>query len=114
MKDQDDLQEEIDTLRQDLLDFGSEHTEAKDKVKELQAEKVALQESLAKLEKEIVDLKTGKATQETYEQERKALTAEFEELRAKADSMQTDLSVAEQLAASRFKDLTDMREILQN
>ena len=32
LKDQDDMREEIETLRQDLLDFGLEHTEAKDKV----------------------------------------------------------------------------------
>ncbi|KAF2650271.1 hypothetical protein K491DRAFT_707665 [Lophiostoma macrostomum CBS 122681] len=95
------LKGRLETLRHDLLDFGQEHTEAKDKIKELQAEKAALQERMTALEKEIAEL------------HRKTLFAEFEELKAKADTLQIDLSVAEQLAASRFKDLTDMRDILQ-
>lgn len=113
LKDEEAMAEEIETLRLDLLHFGAEHTEAKDKVKQLQTEKTALKENLASLEKEIAELRTGKSAQENSEQEQKALAAEFEELKVKADSLQTDLSVAEQLAASRFKELTDMREILQ-
>jgi chromosome segregation ATPase len=113
LKDEEAMQEEIETLRQDLLDFGVEHTEAKDKVKELRAEKSALQERLSALEKEMEELRTGKSAHESSELEKKALTTEVDELKAKAVSLQTDLSVAEQLAATRFKDLTDMREILQ-
>ena len=56
LKDQDGLQEEIETLRDDLLHVGQEHVETKDKAKELQAEKVALEQRVAAQEEEISKL----------------------------------------------------------
>ncbi|KAI9661000.1 MAG: hypothetical protein M1821_009327 [Bathelium mastoideum] len=113
LKDQEALTEEIEGLKDDLINVGQEHTDAKDKMKVLQAEKNALEESMKALEKELAELKISQAGHIDTAEAHKSLTTEFEELRAKADTLQTDLSAAQSLAASRFKDLTDMREILQ-
>ena len=114
LKDQDDLREEIDTLRDDLVNVGQEHVEAKDQVKELMAEKTVMASTITNLEKEMAELKGLHATSAAgSEQKHKDLIAEFEDLKAKAMTLQTDLSAAQQLASSRFKTLNDMRSDLQ-
>ena len=113
LKDQDGLREEIDSLRDDLVTVGQEHVEAKDHVKELMTEKTAMVSTIMDLENEIVELKGVYATSAAEsEQKHKDLAAQFEELKAKANTMQTDLSAAQQLASSRFKDLNDLRNAL--
>ena len=114
VKNGEDMQEEIESLRDDLLHIGQEHVVAKDKVKELIAEKGALQKTVADLEKEIADLRVVHASSTTgSENAHKELVSQFEDLKTKATNLQTDLSVAQQLASSRFKDLTDLRTVLQ-
>ena len=114
LKDQDGLREEIDTLRDDLVNVGQEHVEAKDQVKELMAEKTAMTSTVTNLEKEIAELRSVYATSTAgSEQKHEDLAAQFEDLKAKADTLQMDLSVAQQLASSRFKDLNDLRNVLQ-
>lgn len=113
-KSQEDLQDEIEGLRDDLINVGQEHVEAKDRVKELLAEKTALEGSVEALEKELAEVKASLASDAAgSEQAYQDLAAEFEALKIKATTLQTDLSAAQQLAASRFKDLTNLREILQ-
>ena len=114
LKDQDGLREEIDSLRDDLVTVGQEHVEAKDHVKELMTEKTAMASTVIDLENEIAELKGIHATSAAgSEQKHKDLGVQFEELKAKANTMQTDLSAAQQLASSRFKDLNDLRNVLQ-
>ena len=114
LKDQDELREEIDTLRDDLVSVGQEHVEAKDRVKELMAEKNAMASTVTKLETEIAELRGTHATSAMgSEQKHETLAAQFEGLKVKANIMQTDLSAAQQLATSRFKDLNDLRIVLQ-
>ncbi|KAL9062242.1 MAG: hypothetical protein Q9157_009096, partial [Trypethelium eluteriae] len=113
LKDQEALSEEIEGLKDDLINIGQEHTEAKDKIKELQAEKSALEQSMYSLEKELAELKASQAGHADTAVAHKSLAVEFEDLKAKATTLQIDLSAAQTLAASRFKDLTDLREILQ-
>ena len=114
IKDQDGLREEIETLRDDLVNVGQEHVEAKDKVKELVAERHALHKTVADLEKDIAELRGAHASSTAgSEQKQKDLLAQFEELKIKATTLQTDLSAAQQLASSRFKDLNDLRNVLQ-
>ena len=62
LKGEEDLKEEIESLRDDLVNVGQEHVEAKDKIKVLSAEKSALEESIGKLEKELVELRTSNAS----------------------------------------------------
>ncbi|KAJ5715580.1 uncharacterized protein N7483_012761 [Penicillium malachiteum] len=114
LKGEEDLKEEIESLRDDLINVGQEHVESKDKIKVLTAEKSALQETISKLEKELVDLRTSTAsTSADSEKLHKDLKKEFESLKIQSATLETDLSAAQQLAATRFKDLTDLRETLQ-
>ena len=114
LKTEEDLREEIDSLRDDLVNLGQEHVESKDKVKDLLSEKGTLEDKVAKLEKELRDLQAVHAsTAVDSEQAQNDLAVQFEDLKNKATMLQTDLSVAQQLASSRFKDLSDLRSILQ-
>ena len=114
LKDQDGLREEIDTLRDDLVSVGQEYVEAKDQVKDLLVEKTAMASTVTKLEVEIAEVRGIQATSAAgSEQKHENLIAQIEGLKAKANTMQTDLSAAQQLATSRFKDLNDLRIVLQ-
>ena len=112
--DQDDLKEEIESLRDDLVNLGQEHVEAKDRAKDLLAEKKVLQITIAELEKEVGDLKASEAKKATgLEEKHNALVQEMEEMKSKATTFQIDLSAAENLANTRFKDITELRSIIQ-
>ncbi|KAI9861942.1 MAG: hypothetical protein M1813_005012 [Trichoglossum hirsutum] len=112
-KTEDELKEEVESLRDDLINVGQEYVEAKEKTKQLDNEKSLLQESVRNLESIIVDLRTSNASKTESESARESMSAELENFRFKTTGLQTDLSAAQQLAASRFKDLADMRELLQ-
>ncbi|KAL3463572.1 hypothetical protein BJX64DRAFT_256956 [Aspergillus heterothallicus] len=114
LKGEEDLKEEIESLRDDLLNIGQEHVEAKDKVKELTAEKTALEGTIAKLQKEITDLRANNASSTaTSEKAHSDLKGEYENLKVKFRSTETELAAAQQLATTRFKDLTELRESIQ-
>ncbi|KAL8994731.1 MAG: hypothetical protein Q9169_005370 [Polycauliona sp. 2 TL-2023] len=114
LKDQDDLKEEIESLRDDLINVGQEHVAAKDRMKELQAEKRALEDSVADLERQLTESKGSHASSNASSiQKHQDLTTQFEELKTKATTLQTDLAAAEQLAISRFKELSELRTIMQ-
>ncbi|KAI9736232.1 MAG: hypothetical protein M1834_001118 [Cirrosporium novae-zelandiae] len=112
-KNEADLQEEIEELRYELINVGQEHVEAKDKIKSLQSEKTSLETSLRKVETELAEMSAKYAEAASSSEAHESLTAEFEDLRIKATTLQTDLSAAQELAASRFKQMTDLREALQ-
>lgn len=114
LKDQEGMQEEIDSLRDDLLNIGQDHVAARDEIKNLVAEKAKLEERALKHEEELSKIReTQKSSEAGLEKAREELAAQFDDLKAKAANLQTDLSVAQQLASSRFKDLSDLRTILQ-
>ena len=113
LKREEELREEIDSLRDDLITVGQEHVTAKDKIKDLLAEKGSLETKVASLEKEIEDLHQTHTSNVASEQAQKELASQFEELKMKSTNLQTDLIVAQQLASTRFKDLTDLKIVLQ-
>ena len=114
LKHEEEMQEEIDSLRDNLIHVGQEHVEAKYRLKDLFAEKTVLEERTSHLENELLDLRASqKHNVDESQQAQKTLAVQFDELRQKAADLQTDLMVAQQLASSRFKDLTDLRSILQ-
>jgi len=113
IKDQDNLHEEIESLRDDLLNIGQEHVEVKDQCKELLAEKSALQKVISDLETEVAMLKVDADSTAGSEEEHKDLIVQFDDLKAQATSLQTDLSAAEQLATTRFKDISELRSTIQ-
>lgn len=114
LKDQEGLREEIDTLRDDLVNVGQEHVESKDRVKELVSEKTTLESTVANLEGELAELRSFHASITAgSEQKHKDLEVQLEDLKIKANALQIDLSAAQHLASSRFKDLKDLRNVLQ-
>ena len=112
VKDQESLQEEIETLRDDLLHQGEGHVEARDKLKEALSQKMALEDTVKTLEKEQADLRHQLQNGVDSTQRHTELLSQFEELKDKATALQTDLAAAEALASARFKDLTELREIV--
>ncbi|KAM7213159.1 Golgin IMH1 [Rhypophila decipiens] len=113
-KTEEDLREEIETLRHDLLDIGSEHVDAKERIKELEAEKKQLQSRIAELEKEVADKSASAAKGNAkLQSEHESLKEEFDSLKSKLSTLHSDLAAAQQLAQTRYKDLTDLREVLQ-
>lgn len=113
LRDQDDLKEEIESLRDDLINLGQEHVQAKDKVKELQAEKHALQDNVTRLEQDLAELQAKQDSNTISEQEHQEIADQFEGLKTKASALQTDLSAAQQVASSRFKELSDLKAVMQ-
>jgi chromosome segregation ATPase len=112
VRDQESLKEEIETLRDDLLHQGEEHVEARDALKAAQAEKTALQSSIGRLEEELEEARRKVAQAAGSEGAHKDLMASFEELKVKSATLQSDLAAAGQLAADRFKEITDLKEKL--
>lgn len=112
IKDQEALQEEIETLRDDLLHQGEEHVEARDRLKAAESERSALQQKSDKLEEELLQLRRQLTSCAVDGEEHKKVSQELAEIKLKTTSLQTDLTAAEQLAASRFKDLSDLREVM--
>lgn len=113
LKDQDDLREEIESLRDDLINVGQEHVATKDKAKDLVAEKKAVEAKVAEQQVQIDDLQSKLVSRASSDDEHKEIARQFEELKVKASTLQTDLSAAQQLASTRFKDLNDLRTSLQ-
>lgn len=114
LKGEDGLKEEIELLRDDLLQLGQDQVEAKDRIKELLTEKVDFELKISTLENEILDLQACNASNSAdSEKSNRELMAEFEDLKVRSAALEVDLFAAQQLAAARFKDLTDLRETLQ-
>ncbi|KAG8156998.1 hypothetical protein KVR01_013220 [Diaporthe batatas] len=112
-KTEEDLREEIETLRENILDIGDEHVQAKDKIKGLEAERKQLQERIAELEKELEQSSSSAQTNDKLQGEYDTMKKEFEDLKTKSSTLQSDLGAAQQLAQSRYRDLTELREVLQ-
>lgn len=112
LKDQEAMQEEIETLRDDLLHQGEEHVEARDALKEAQKHKRELQESVDKLEKELIEARNAAATGSELEKTHKEILEQFDDLKGRCTTLEKDLAASEQLAAGRFKDITDLKEVL--
>lgn len=113
LKDQEGLCEEIESLRDDLINVGQEHVETKDRVKDLIAEKKALQAKIEQQEKQMTELESRLLADASAGEKHKEVAKHFEELKTKAATLQRDLTAAQQLASSRYKDLNDLRTSLQ-
>ncbi|EXJ94458.1 hypothetical protein A1O1_02854 [Capronia coronata CBS 617.96] len=112
LKDQEALQEEIETLRDDLLHQGEEHVEARDALKDAQAQKDNLQAVVMKLEADLSEARKAAATAADAEKAHTGLHKQYDELKGKCANLERDLGASEQLATARFKDITDLKELL--
>ncbi|KAI9742744.1 MAG: hypothetical protein M1818_003473 [Claussenomyces sp. TS43310] len=108
-----DLREEIENMQENLLNIGQEHVEAKEKIKDLQAEKKVLQDKIDALEKDLTTQKAAQADSTKTEDEYKKMLTEVQDLKIKSTSLQSDLGAAQQLAAARYKELTDLRGVME-
>ncbi|KAI9808080.1 MAG: hypothetical protein M1826_004357 [Phylliscum demangeonii] len=124
----EDLQEEIDSLRDQLVDVGQNCVESREQGRRLEEEKAALQGQVRRLEEEKAalqgqvqslgdELSAAQARHssrgEASEQALHDRTRELETAQATAVQAQTDLAAAHELAAARFKDLATLRDVLQ-
>lgn len=112
LKDQEALQEEIETLRDDLLHQGGEHVEARDALKTAEEQKAKLQEAVTNLETELADARKAAMSAADSEKTHKEVLEQCEELKGRCSGLEKDLAASEQLAAGRFKDITDLKEVL--
>ena len=112
VKDQEALKEEIETLRDDLLHQGEEHVEARDLLKKAEEERKRLASQVEELEMELFAANKKIAENSTADETHKKTLQELEDLKSRSTSLQKDLDVAEQLAAARFKDITDLKDVL--
>lgn len=110
---EEDLREEIETLRENLLDIGQDHVTAKDKIKSLEAEKKQLQERITELEMALEASSSSAESNSKLQAEYASMKQEFDDLKTRSTTLQSDLGAAEQLAQSRYKDITELREVLQ-
>lgn len=139
LKGEDSLREEVESLRDSLTLIGDDHVVVKDKCKALEAErdelkraadvgaekvdtaavdalkaeKQALEKTISDRAEEIAALKAtisddkGKTTGQHAE-----MTKQLDDLKAEATTLERDLSAARELAQSRFKDMTALRDHL--
>lgn len=112
-KTEEDLREEIETLRENLLDIGQDHVTTKDKIKTLEAEKKQLQERITELETALEASSSSTESNSKLQAEYASMKQEFDDLKTRSTTLQSDLGAAEQLAQSRYKDITELREVLQ-
>ncbi|KAK6956059.1 hypothetical protein Daesc_001329 [Daldinia eschscholtzii] len=111
-KTEEDLKEEIESMQESLLNIGHDHVEAKEKIKSLESEKAELKSRISELEKEIATVTSNTEANTRLQADYDSMKAEFDELKIKSQTLQSDLGAAQQLAQSRYKDLTDLREVL--
>jgi len=115
------VHEEIESLRDDLVNLGQDHIEARDKIKdqakelhEVRTRKEELEQKVQKLESEISALKSRNlSTSAETEKAHAALIAEHEILKQKSCTLETDLSAAQKLAATRYKDMMELRVVIE-
>ncbi|KAF8537690.1 hypothetical protein BDD12DRAFT_794770 [Trichophaea hybrida] len=118
--DVESLKEEVESLRDDLINVGQDHVEARQKLKEQSKElmeiamrKRELEATVERLEAEVSELKKSHSSASAESDEAyQTLESEFAKLKQSSSGLQVDLAAAQQLAAARFKDLTEMRNMI--
>ena len=118
-KSEEDLSEDVESLREDLLVIGNDCVEAKRKIQELEAEKKQLKERISELEKEVESLASTAKTDAKIQDEQMSLK-ELEDVTLKSSTLQTQLSIlqtelaaTEQLAQSRFKEAKHLKDLIE-
>ncbi|KZZ88466.1 grip [Moelleriella libera RCEF 2490] len=112
-KTEDDLREEIETLQENLLHIGQDHVEAKQRIKALEEEKAKMEEDISELQGKLGSSDVNSTANATLQHSMDALQKEFDDLKDKTATLQSDLGASQQLAQTRFKDLTDLRDVLE-
>ncbi|XWW94511.1 hypothetical protein V2A60_002454 [Cordyceps javanica] len=112
-KSEEDLQEEIETLRDNLVNIGQDHVEDKEKLKVLEKEKNDLTAETEELQARLKSSTCNSEESEQIRGEMASLQNEHDNLKIQFGTLQSDLGAAQQLAQTRFKDLSELKEVLQ-
>lgn len=112
-KTEEDLREEIESLRENLIDIGQDYVVAKEKMKTLEAEKSEFKTQIAELEVKMITSASESKANGKMQGELEALQKEYNELKDKSATLQSDLGAAQNLAQTRFKDLSEFKDVLQ-
>ncbi|GAP86679.1 putative viral a-type inclusion protein repeat protein [Rosellinia necatrix] len=127
-KTEEDLREEIEIMREDLLSFGQEHVEAKERIKQLEEEKandskdpereemrnelLALREENIETAKTNKSLEREKTTLQSQISELEKKLVSFDELKVRTRTLESELGASQKVAQDRFKDITNLKEVL--
>ena len=104
------IQAELDTHK---TSSGSSAKDLEEKLATVTAEKQELEDKLKAHEQEIDGLKNSTASSSAEaEKKHEGLVKELDETKSQTSSLQTDLSAANELAQTRYKDLTALKEHL--
>ncbi|KAI9845380.1 MAG: hypothetical protein M1838_001735 [Thelocarpon superellum] len=113
-KSEEELQEEIESLRDDLIHVGQDHVVAKERIKEMEAAHSTLEQRIRELEATPShDEGPDRASPPPLDGTVPDVAVEMEKLQRRISTLQTDLSAAQHLATARFKDVTELRDVLQ-
>ncbi|OAR04914.1 hypothetical protein LLEC1_07221 [Akanthomyces lecanii] len=112
-KSEEDLQEEIETLRDNLVNIGQDHVDDKEKLKSLEQEKKLLKADVEAAQAKLKSSTSSSEESDKVRGEMDALQKEYDGLREKFGALQSDLGAAQQLAQTRFKHLSELKEVLQ-
>ncbi|KAG6224598.1 hypothetical protein E4U34_000197 [Claviceps purpurea] len=113
-KSEEDLREEIENLQENLLTIGQDHVEAKERIKGLEQEKEHLEKQIVELQTQIASSQSEATHSSKTQSDLDELQKEYDDLKGKSATLQSDLGAAQQLAQTRYKDLTDLRAVLQS
>ncbi|KAI9683887.1 MAG: hypothetical protein M1829_004222 [Trizodia sp. TS-e1964] len=113
LRGEETLREEIENLRDALINLGQEHIEAKDAIREMTAQKEGVEQLCAKLKVEVTNLTNNQSNAKKADGMQNGGALQSEEFKIKLSKLQTDLTASQKLAATRLKELTDLREALQ-
>ncbi|KAM0664506.1 hypothetical protein ACQRIU_006364 [Beauveria bassiana] len=112
-KSEEDLQEEIETLRDNLVNIGQDHVQDKEKLKSLEQERKELKAEIEQARAKLDSSTSDSTKADKVRGEMDALQKDHNGLKEKISTLQSDLGAAQQLAQSRFKDLSELKEVLQ-
>lgn len=90
----------------------SEARRAAERANALEEEERRLQSRVRALETEIASLATQAETSSASSQAREELSKSFEDLRVRSKTLESDLTAAQQLATTRYKEMASLRDLL--
>ncbi|KAL7785627.1 vesicular transport protein [Trichoderma ceciliae] len=112
-KTEEDLREEIETLQENLINIGQDHVEDKERIKDLENQKAELKAEITALQRKMATLGSNSEANSKLQEGMQVLQKDYQDLKEKSATLQSDLGAAQQLAQSRFKDLIELRDVLQ-
>ncbi|KAI9891038.1 MAG: hypothetical protein M1814_003389 [Vezdaea aestivalis] len=110
IKDQEDLKEEIESLRDDLITVGSEHVDTKHELKDVKTQRSDMEKHLKELETQMEELRATAAASPSNGEDH-AMASEAQ--KTKISALERELSASQDLASTRYKDVTELKAVLQ-